>query len=166
VDRFQGQLKTTCDCPKCGHHNRKFDTFMYVTAPIPGADLVVHEITLVSIGGQERQLLACVKVHKHGNVGSVAHAAAAIAGVPEEEVTARVMVAAWNARLESLTVLNDHSKPLPFMPRCGPPHFAVPVVAFLCLSRQLCCLRQVVTTTTASSTPSCTSPPGSPAPAG
>jgi hypothetical protein len=67
---------------------------MYVTARIPGAGRVVHKITLVSIGGQERQLLACMRMHKHGNVGSVAHASAAMADVPEAEILARVPVAA------------------------------------------------------------------------
>jgi hypothetical protein len=92
---------------------------MYLTAPIPGADLVVREITIVSICGQERPVLACVKVHKYGNVGSLAHAASAIASVPKSEVAQRMVVAIWNSRQDSLNVLSDHKQTLPYLPRCS-----------------------------------------------
>jgi ubiquitin carboxyl-terminal hydrolase 8 len=34
VDIFQGQLKSTCQCLKCGHTNIRFEPFMYLSLPI------------------------------------------------------------------------------------------------------------------------------------
>ena len=35
VDLFQGQLKSTLQCIKCNYVSLKFDTFMYLSVPIP-----------------------------------------------------------------------------------------------------------------------------------
>mmetsp|Transcript_4810 Transcript_4810/g.7278 ORF Transcript_4810/g.7278 Transcript_4810/m.7278 type:complete len:551 (-) Transcript_4810:40-1692(-) len=35
VDLFQGQLRSTLQCGKCGHKSIKFDPFMYLSLPIP-----------------------------------------------------------------------------------------------------------------------------------
>jgi ubiquitin C-terminal hydrolase len=34
VDLFQGQFRNTCVCMKCGHHNTRFETSMYLSLPI------------------------------------------------------------------------------------------------------------------------------------
>ena len=34
VDMFQGQLRNTCKCLKCGHVNIRFEPFMYLSLPI------------------------------------------------------------------------------------------------------------------------------------
>lgn len=34
VDLFQGQLRNTCRCNKCGHTNIRFEPFMYLSLPI------------------------------------------------------------------------------------------------------------------------------------
>lgn len=35
VDLFQGQLKSTLKCLKCNYVSIKFDSFMYLSVPIP-----------------------------------------------------------------------------------------------------------------------------------
>lgn len=37
VDMFQGQLRNTCKCLKCGHVNIRFEPFMYLSLPITKA---------------------------------------------------------------------------------------------------------------------------------
>lgn len=37
VDMFQGQLRNTCKCLKCGHVNIRFEPFMYLSLPITNA---------------------------------------------------------------------------------------------------------------------------------
>lgn len=44
VDLFQGQLKSSVTCQTCGHVSTTFDTFMYLSLPLPKKD---RPITLV-----------------------------------------------------------------------------------------------------------------------
>ena len=118
VDHFQGQLKTARDCPQCGHHNRKFDPFMYVTAPIPGADLAVREFTHVHVGGTQRPVRAAVRVHKHGAAGAVAAAAAAVVGLAGADVAQDLVLALWSDGKGQLHVLDDPKAAVP-LDRCA-----------------------------------------------
>ena len=57
---FQGQLKNKVECLRCGHVSMKFEPFVYLSLPLPGA----HER---KIGNAENWLFVCMyNVYKYG----------------------------------------------------------------------------------------------------
>lgn len=118
VDHFQGLLKSTLDCPNCGHHKRKFDPFMYLSVPLPGNDTVLTEVTVVPMDGVSKPQLHCVKVFKNDTVGAFIEAMAIVLGIKVE--TAQQRLQAANVSLHNrVTLLDDMSADLPQKSRCA-----------------------------------------------
>lgn len=122
VDHFQGLLKSTLDCPNCGHHKRKFDPFMYLSVPLPGANTELRRLVLVPAAGESRPQEFCVKLYKHDTVGALLEAVAQMIGLPVAAalnsltaVLQKSSYAAYNRDHEysTLQVLEDTSKELP-----------------------------------------------------
>lgn len=120
VDHFQGLLKSTLDCPNCGHHKRKFDPFMYLSVPLPGANTVLRRFTFVSMTGNVRPQEYCVKVYKHDTVGALLEAVALLVDLPSTAVHSLTAVLQKRSNHCSigneycmLDILEDVTKELP-----------------------------------------------------
>jgi hypothetical protein len=135
VDHFQGLLKSTLDCPNCGHNKRKFDPFMYLSVPLPGADLVLHEFTLMAVDGRSRPQNCCVKVHKHDNVGAFLEAVAELAEIGSQEASERLCAALWSG--SKLTVYDDRKAEMPVKRACVADKDAHRAVHMACLSQPM-----------------------------
>jgi hypothetical protein len=118
VDTFQGQHVTTRECPSCGCRGRKFEAYMYITAPIPGSDLTTRQFMLLSVGGSKPPLVACVRLRAGGCVAAFVEAAAGIADIEPSAAAERVAVATWNDKM--LNVLDDPNASLPTGTACAP----------------------------------------------
>lgn len=95
VDTFHGQHVTVRDCPECGHRSRRFEAYMYITAPIPGSDTAARNFMIVPVGGFSKAKKACVRLKNSDTVGAFLVAAAAIAGVSAEDAPRRLCAAIW-----------------------------------------------------------------------
>ena len=145
VDHFQGLLKSTLDCPNCGHHKRKFDPFMYLSVPLPGEDTVLREVTVVPMDGVLKPQLYCVRVVKNDTVGAFIEAMAVLLGISAESARTRLTVASVSSG-NKVVVLDDMSADLPHKTRCAA---AAPPLCVTCLLRLRPC------TATAPRTTSC-----------
>lgn len=85
VDHFQGLLKSTLDCPNCGNHKRKFDPFMYLSVPLPGANMDFRRFTFVRVGSCSLPQEFCIQLHKHDTVGSFLTTAAQVIGMSDTD---------------------------------------------------------------------------------
>ena len=53
MDLFQGQLKSTLNCPSCNNISITFDPFMYLSLPIPKPqDNKFIQVLLIRLGGK------------------------------------------------------------------------------------------------------------------
>lgn len=95
VDTFQGQHVTVRDCPECGHKSRRFETYMYITAPIPGSDTAIRNFMIVPVGGSSKAQKACLRLRNSDTVGAFLTAAAGIAGIEPVEAPQRLLAAIW-----------------------------------------------------------------------
>lgn len=95
VDIFQGQHVTVRDCPDCGHKSRRFETYMYITAPIPGSDTAARNFMVVPVGGFSKAQKACVRLRNSDTVRTFLTAAAGIAGVDADAAPQRLFAAMW-----------------------------------------------------------------------
>lgn len=118
VDHFQGLLKSTLDCPNCGHHKRKFDPFMYLSVPLPGNDTVLREVTVVPMDGVLKPQLYCVKVFKNDTVGAFVEAMAILLGISVEHAHQRLTAASVTPS-NKVVVLDEMSADLPHKTRCA-----------------------------------------------
>eukprot|EP00892_Ulva_mutabilis_P005555 jgi/Ulvmu1/3371/UM156_0028.1 len=121
VDHFQGLLKSTLDCPNCGHHKRKFDPFMYLSVPLPGANTVLRRFTFLPMEGSTRPREYCVKVYKHDTVGAFLEAVSLVVGLQgtaPQSFTAVLQKSSFSAYSRdreycTLQVLEDVKQELP-----------------------------------------------------
>jgi hypothetical protein len=111
VDHFQGLLKSTLDCPNCGHHKRKFDPFMYLSVPLPGADTVLREVTVVPMDGASKPQQYCVKVFKNDTVAAFLEAVAIMLDISVDSAQQRLLAACISS--SKVTILDDMNKELP-----------------------------------------------------
>lgn len=68
VDLFQGQLRNTCRCNKCGHTNIRFEPFMYLSLPISDSCQTLQDcfdlfVSTDELKGENRWY--CEKCKKH-----------------------------------------------------------------------------------------------------
>ena len=50
VDLFQGQYKSRVECLKCGKSSLKFDPYMFISCPIPGASKTIITVIVLPFG--------------------------------------------------------------------------------------------------------------------
>lgn len=118
VDHFQGLLKSTLDCPKCSHHKRKFDPFMYLSVPLPGADLQTREFTVVAADGSHLPLRCAATLPKQSSIADFCKAAAAVLefdAALDPTALLAVAVLTWNR----VTVHDNVADDLPSASGCA-----------------------------------------------
>lgn len=116
VDNFQGLLKSTLDCPNCGHHKRKFDPFMYLSVPLPGTDTILREVTVVPMDGVSKPQLYCIKVFKNDTVGAFIEAMAILLSIQVDNAQQRLQAASVSSN-NKVTVLDNMTADLPHKTR-------------------------------------------------
>ncbi|KAL0480576.1 ubiquitin carboxyl-terminal hydrolase [Acrasis kona] len=63
VDSFQGQLKSTLECPECKKISIKFDPFMYLSLPIPkSSSQPLIDVLMLPCEGNARPVKYCVEL--------------------------------------------------------------------------------------------------------
>eukprot|EP00761_Pharyngomonas_kirbyi_P012405 gb/GECH01012432.1/.p1 GENE.gb/GECH01012432.1/~~gb/GECH01012432.1/.p1 ORF type:complete len:861 (+),score=178.12 gb/GECH01012432.1/:1-2583(+) len=85
VNLFQGQLKSTVECPHCDKVSITFDPFMYLSLPLPSTKLVELMVTFFNSEGK-RPTKYAVKAKKAGTVLDVKEKLAPSVGVPSSEL--------------------------------------------------------------------------------
>lgn len=87
VDLFQGQLKSTLDCPQCKHVSITFDPFMYLSLPLPSESSTSVDIILVRDTScwQIPEKLT-VRVPKNSRVTDIKDALETLSGVPRQQL--------------------------------------------------------------------------------
>ena len=71
VDLFQGQLRNTCRCNKCGHKNIRFEPFMYLSLPISDSCQTLQDcfdlyVSTDELKGENRWYCEKCKKHRDG----------------------------------------------------------------------------------------------------
>jgi hypothetical protein len=88
VDHFHGQLKSTFDCPKCGHHSVSFDPYSILNVPIPQKRHRFLQVVFVPNGLNKRPIVMIPKLLKSGNIPHLKAKIQQMVGVlPENMVT-------------------------------------------------------------------------------
>jgi hypothetical protein len=134
VDMFHGQHVTMRTCPDCGHRSRRFEAYMYITAPIAGSDTTAHKFFAFYADGSEQHLQAVVKLPNGGSVGAFLEAAAPMVGVPVADAHKRLcLTVAGENRLD---VARDPKLTVPTLPAC-----ASALVPLTITKLDMCCNR-------------------------
>ena len=66
VDLFQGQFKSTVNCPVCDKVSITFDPFMYLSVPLPVSNERVMHVTCIYL--EKPPLKYAIKVSKNGKL--------------------------------------------------------------------------------------------------
>jgi hypothetical protein len=122
VDMFHGQHVTTRECPACSHRSRRFEAFMYITAPIVGSHLTTRAFGVVFTGGHRRHTRTAVRVQTSCAVSTFLEEAAGVAGVGKGGAAARLALAvcATPSAAMKIDVLEDAKALVPTFSQCGP----------------------------------------------
>lgn len=82
VDWFQGQLKSTLNCPECHKISITFDPFMYLSLPLPQTTTRNISLTVAFLDPAKRLTKYVVAAPKRGTISELKQALGEMCGIP------------------------------------------------------------------------------------
>lgn len=76
VDLFTGQHKSTLECPRCSHTSITFEPFVYLSLPLPSADVERYKIRFVHADGARRSQWVAVQLTRRSSILELENAVA------------------------------------------------------------------------------------------